>query len=268
MREPGPSHIPPRPRLPGSDEGGIAPLTLAAALLADDHTLFREGMAFLLRDIAPQARIWQADGLDAALECLASHPEIELFLIDLAMPGMVGPWSIRAVRDAYPNVRVVVLSGSEGVDTVKLSIDAGAAGYIPKSAEKEVMAAALHQIMHGELYVPPAAVAALPGSGAGSGPPVGTLPVSPLPASGGAELGPDMDGTGGAPGALPTIGRLTPRQREVLKCLAQGKSNKEIARELNLAEGTVKIHMEAILKGLHARNRTQAVVIASRMKLA
>ena len=210
-------------------------------LLADDHALFRQGIRHLIADSIKGAQVVEADGFDSALEALATHGGAALMVLDLRMPGMAGASSLRAMRDAYPTAKLVVLSASESRHDILEALSAGVHGYITKTAQPEDIAAAFKYVLGGGDYVPP-----LLSQGADD---------SSLPPEPGAVHAPAIDLT-----------RFTPRQRDVLRLLAAGNSNKEIARELDLAEGTVKIHLAAIFRALNARNRTEAVVLAGKLK--
>jgi DNA-binding NarL/FixJ family response regulator len=205
-------------------------------LIADDHALFRKGLALLLADAYPKSDLRDVDSLDAALEALSGDP-VDLAILDLRMPGMNGAESLRAVREAYPDTSLLVLSASDARNDVLGALGAGVHGYVVKTTPDAELLAAIERVRKGEVYVPPQLALR-----------------SASDASDAAE-------------AAPIIQGLTPRQRDVLRLLARGKANKEIARELDLAEGTVKIHLAAVLRFLKARNRTEAAVLASRYKL-
>jgi DNA-binding NarL/FixJ family response regulator len=209
---------------------------LKRILIADDHALFRKGLALLLADAYPKSDLRDVDSLDAALEALSGDP-VDLAILDLRMPGMNGAESLRAVREAYPDTSLLVLSASDARNDVLGALGAGVHGYVVKTTPDAELLAAIERVRKGEVYVPPQLALRSAGD-----------------ASDAAE-------------AAPIIQGLTPRQRDVLRLLARGKANKEIARELDLAEGTVKIHLAAVLRFLKARNRTEAAVLASRYKL-
>ncbi len=207
-------------------------------LVADDHPLFRAGLRHLLDRLADQVEIVEAGSADQAFEHLAGDG-FDLVLIDLIMPGMSGFESLRLICDQVPGTPVVVVSVKEGADDVRQAIDSGATGYIPKSSSPEVLVNALKLVFSGGVYLPPNLLSAAP-------------PDADWQAVGRVKTFP-------ARGAL---ARLTPRQREVLALMAEGKSNKEIAKELGLAAGTVKIHVSSIFKALNVNNRTLAVIAA------
>jgi len=210
---------------------------LKRVLIADDHALFRKGLRMLLADSFPKSDIRDVDSLDHALETLSGEP-VDLAILDLRMPGMNGAESLKAVREAYPQTALLVLSGSESRNDMLGALGAGVHGYVVKTSPDGELLAAIDRIRHGQVYVPPQMAAP-------QTPPTG--PPEPAPAH-----DPPIDFEG-----------LTPRQKDVLRLLAKGRSNKEIARELALAEGTVKIHLAAVLRFLKARNRTEAAVLAA-----
>ena len=201
-------------------------------LVADDHALVREGLVHILRELDPAAEIIEADSAAAVHVALVGGAGFDLALLDLFMPGVEGFDLFTDVCDRFPELPVVVLSASEEPAHVRKAIDCGASGYVPKSSGREVMLNALRLVLAGGLYLPPVTLA-------------GGADEAPAPAA--AHL---------------LLGSLTPRQREVLRLLGAGLSNKEIARQLGLSENTVKIHVTAILRSLQVSNRTAAVVLA------
>lgn len=215
----------------GAESPGFLPFSMKT-LLIDDHPLFREGLALLMAHAFPQLDIRQADSIGQAIERLRSEPEIRLALLDLGLPDSSGTLSLRRLRDAAPEVTVVVLSADETPETVLGAIDEGAAGFIPKTSQTGAMRAALETVFAGGVYLPPRV------------------------------LGLRAD----APPVEAVLG-LSPRQLDVLKLLINGKPNKVICRELDLSESTVKTHLGAIFRKLNANSRTQAVVAAAKMGL-
>ncbi len=205
-------------------------------VVADDHALIREGMRHLLCSAEEGCQVLEAENFEETLGLLEKHKDLCLVLLDLNMPGMEGVSSLKAVREKLPSAGVVILSASENRGDIRRALDAGAAGYIPKSSTNEVMLSALKLILSGGVYVPPVLVS---GGGASPAPPV-------------------FDG--GAPS-------LTGRQSEVLALMAEGQSNKEIARSLDLSESTVKAHVSAIMRLLKAANRGKAIKAAADLGL-
>jgi DNA-binding NarL/FixJ family response regulator len=206
-------------------------------LVADDHSLYRVCFSFLLKDRLGFHTVVEAATFDAALDRLAETPNIALALFDLAMPGISGPESLRVVKETYPGLRVAIVSGSEERNYVLKAVATGLNGYVPKSLSDDEIVGALKDILDGRIYVPRFMTAA-------------DLSSSKTPASSQAS---DQASDRSASGAKP----ISPRQRDVLGCVRRGLSNKEIARELDIAEGTVKIHLAALFSHFGARNRTE-----------
>jgi DNA-binding NarL/FixJ family response regulator len=190
-------------------------------LLADDHTLFREGIGHILKQLDPGVIVLEAADYRTARDLLDRHPDADLALIDLNMPGENGAGTITTLLSGPQTVPIVVLSASENRLDIRRLLDAGAMGFIPKSETVEVMLGALKLVLSGGVYVPPMLVSQ---SRNGSSPKSG----------------------------------LTPRQREVMQQMLDGKSNREISRELGLSEATVKVHVTAIFRNLNVNNRMQA----------
>ncbi|MFN8928429.1 MAG: response regulator transcription factor [Rhodospirillales bacterium] len=216
-------------------------------LIGDDHLLFREGLRRLLEQLSADAEFVDASTFDEVLASAASaSTDIDLALIDLQMPGWPGFRGIETLRGHLPKTPIVVVSASESVSDMKAAFEHGASGYIPKSSSVKVMLGALNLVFSGGVYVPPAAL------------------LSPDGANG--ANGADGAGLVQTPSGRYGTASLTHRQWEVLNCLREGKSNKQIAYELGLSEGTVKIHVTAIFKSLGVKNRTQAVLAAAELE--
>ncbi|WP_374339288.1 response regulator [Methyloversatilis sp.] len=214
-------------------------------LIVDDHPLIREALRHVLPGLAADIRLFDAANCESGLQMADQHPDLDLTLLDLTLPGCRGMTALQTFRAAHPALPIVVLSGFDDADTVLSALDEGAMGFIPKSSTNEVLLGALRLVLSGGVYVPRQAIVGELGLGS-SAPRAEEAPRKPQTAS---DIG------------------LTERQAEVLTLMVQGKPNKEICRELNLAEGTVKVHITAILKALGAANRTQAVLAASRIGL-
>lgn len=208
-------------------------------LVVDDHPLFREGLSQLLRDLDADADVIGYDDAGKALDAAKARDDLDLVLLDLSMPGLNGLAAVeRFVREA-PGVPVVIVSGHEEPARVRSALSLGAAGYIPKSTPAALMTDALRLVLRGGVYVPPVMLNE-----------VGSSALRP------AER---RDPAADEP--------LTERQVEVLALLANGKTNKEIARELDLSEKTVKAHITAVFRALGVVNRTQAAVEARKRGL-
>lgn len=203
-------------------------------LLIDDHALFREGLKFLLRSLDAELQVDEAGDCAKALEHAAKR-SYDLALLDLKMPGVAGLDALAALRDAIPAAPLVVLSGEDNPGVVRAAIERGAMGFIPKSSTPEVLIQALRLVLARGVYLPPA-----------------VLDAAAEPATAGSDT---------------ALRGLTPRQMDVLRCVIQGKSNKVIARELDVSEGTVKAHLSSVLRALGARSRTEAVYAAAKLGL-
>lgn len=225
---------------PNGTKGARADMKI---LIVDDHPLIRDAVRHVLTQLDRNVEVLDAETCNEAGERIAAHPDLDLVLLDLSLPGSSGLSALESLRQQYPSVPVVVLSARDEPGVVLRALDAGAMGFIPKTSSNELMLSALRLVFSGGVYVPPQAL---------SGDPPAS---SPAP------------GAAAPSGVTPSEIGLTERQTEVLALMLQGKPNKVICRELNLAEGTVKIHVTAILKALGATNRTQAVIAASRIGL-
>ena len=218
-------------------------MTGLTVLVVDDHALIRQGLRPLLAQLASPGedpvRVIEAGGYAEALERIAAHPDLDLVLLDLRMPEVSGFAALADIEERHPDVPVVVMTGEEDPALVREAFDHGALGFIPKSSAPPVILAALRLVLSGGTYVPPQIMAT-------AFPPRPPTPVTAIAAD---RLG------------------ITPRQSDVLALLLAGKSNKIISRELNLAEGTVKNHVAAVLKALDVDTRVQAVIAAARLGL-
>ena len=202
-------------------------------LVVDDHTLIREALRGVLLELKPEAGVIDASSCREALELAqANAAELDLVLLDLGLPDGDGFDTLGELRDLYPAVAIVVLSASKDRDSVTKALDLGALGFIPKSASRAVMVSALQLVFAGGIYVPPEIL---------------QRPKAPMDAPVSAPMSPSEIG-------------LTERQIDVLALMMQGKSNKAVCRELDLAEATVKNHITAILRALKVTNRTEAVI--------
>ena len=214
------------------------------ALVADDDEFFRMAISSILADRLEVAEVIEVGSLDDALERLGERSDITMALFDLAMPGMQGPANLGAVRETFPDILVAVVSNSRRRQDILTALEAGVHGYVPKGMGVEDLTQALRAILDGTIYVP-----------------LLLSKVSPSdPDNGGGQF-PEVDRR-----AAPEIlARLTPRQRDVLELLVKGQSNKEIARTLDLGEGTVKIHLAALFRNLAVRNRATAAVAGAKL---
>lgn len=206
-------------------------------IVADDHPLFRAALTQALRQVASQAEIVEADSMEATNEVVARHPDADLILLDLHMPGAHGFSGLIQLRGQTPDIPVAVVSSSEEPYVVRRAIDYGASGFIPKSASLDVIAEAIGEILEGEVWLPTDIAEAM------------------------GESSEDESRFAEA------IASLTPQQFRVLNMLTEGLLNKQIAYELNVSEATIKAHVTAILRKLGVHSRTQAVIAAQRLEV-
>ena len=209
-------------------------------LVVDDHTLFRRGLTALLSRDAQIKVVGDAGDANEAHR-RAAELKPDLILLDNHMPGVNGVDALPALQEAAPQARILMLTVSEDGDDLAAALRAGAAGYLLKTAEGDVLVNAIVRTMQGESVVAPEMTSKLVAAYRGS-----TTPEAPAPA---AVAGP-LDG-------------LSPREHDILRGIAQGASNKEIGRDLGIAETTVKIHVQHILRKLGVSSRVHAAVIAS-----
>ena len=218
-------------------------MTPVRLLVVDDHTLFRRGLVALLKaDLSVEVVGEAADAAEAVRKAGALQPD--LILLDNHLPGVTGIRSLAELREAAPRAKVVLLTVSEDDQDLRMALQGGANGYLLKTIEGDVLIASIHRVMRGEPVISPELMTKL---------------VTALQATGGqgfaagAEPSPHPDGA-----AL-----LSPREQEVLQEITRGASNKEIARSLQIAETTVKIHVQHILRKLGVSSRVQAAVVAT-----
>lgn len=217
-------------------------------LIVDDHPLIREALRHVLRVLDDKFVLLEAQNYAEAVAAADSNSDLNLILLDLGLPDIDGFDALSKLREQYPGVPIVVLSASEQAETVMRAIDAGAMGFIPKTSSNRLLIDALRQVMSGIVFLPPEILQQHQGA------PEPALRRAAQARQSGEALSPRDIG-------------LTARQADVLALLIQGKSNKLICRDLNLAEGTVKIHVTGILKALNVSNRTQAVIASGKLGL-
>lgn len=205
-------------------------------LIADDHALIRDGIRGQLRGLGGEVTTVEARDWTETLAAAAAHPDLELALVDLRMPGKEGFAALAELLRTNPSLPVLVLSASEDVQDMRAVLRLGAMGYVSKSEPAAIMLDAIRLVLDGGVYVPPVLA------------------------------GPGFDGQVASHQPDPALG-LTARQLEVLRLIVEGKSNKEIARTLCLAHATVKVHLAAIFRALEVENRTQAAIAAERLGL-
>lgn len=203
-------------------------------LIADDHPMFREALQDVVRALVAahghQCHCVEVRDSRELFEAIAQDEDFDLILLDLFMPGSSGLTDMVRVRDKVPGTPIVVISSLGDEATIRQALTCGAAGYVPKSSPKSVLMGALEEVLAGRVYAP----------------------IEPAAAD--RRANPTEDATG----------PLTARQTTVLALLATGKSNKEIANQLDISEMTVKAHMTSILRKLGVSTRAQAIVAFQR----
>ena len=204
-------------------------------LVVEDHALVREGLAQTLRQLEPDVIVLEAADCDAANQRLQESGAVDLMLLDLGLPRLDGLSYLSTLRKRYPAMPVLILSAFDDAATVSKAMKSGAAGFVSKSYSSERLLEALREVLAGRSTAP-------------AGVALSTI-ATPTGRSG-RKLDPAEIG-------------LTGRQSEVLRLMALGKSNRDIATLLGLSEGTVKVHLTAIFKALGVSSRTQAMVSIS-----
>ncbi|MBJ7539152.1 LuxR C-terminal-related transcriptional regulator [Marinomonas transparens] len=210
---------------------------MISLVIADDHPLFRSALSGALRSEINGIVIVEAYDLDSTLQALESVNDLDLLLLDLNMPGSGDLYGLIRIRKDFPDVPVAVISGSEDSVMVAKVIDAGALGFIPKTSEPATYVQAINAILAGDIWLPE-----------GLKTEIANHPK------------PDLS-------MQHRVAELTPQQYKVLCYLHEGLLNKQIAYELSISEATVKAHITAIFRKLEINNRTQAVLVASELKL-
>jgi DNA-binding NarL/FixJ family response regulator len=232
-------------------------------LIVDDHPVVRQGLRTFLETRPDFEVVGEAgDGEVAVAEAARLRPDV--ILMDLVMPGTDGLEAIARIRATDPSARIVVLTSFASADQLLPALRAGAAGYLLKDAAPAEVEAAIRAVQRGEGLLDPAVTAAVLAEVARPGAPVAGRDAGPMPA-GSSAAGPAS--IGGPAAADPGFVSLTPREREVLGLLGRGLTNAAIARELFVAEKTVKTHVSSILAKLRLADRTQAALYAARLGL-
>lgn len=209
-------------------------------MVVEDHALVREGLARLLAQIGRDVVVRECGDFAAADRLLQDEDEFDLVLLDLALPGVDGFAALDRMRRDYPAVPVAVVSAFDDPPTVTRVMNLGASGFIPKAYSGEALLRAVRDILDGELFYPGSVV-------------IGSARLDNLSAV-----------PPGSEGVQPAEIGLTDRQAQVLGLMVRGLSNRDIADQLGLSEGTVKIHVTAVFKALGVGSRTQALVAVAR----
>lgn len=195
-------------------------------IIADDHDLVRDALALLIEKDAPGSVVWHAQDFDGALALVNQHADVELVLLDVMMPGMDNLAGLRQLADRHPGLPVVMMSGLIQEGTVTKAFELGAMGFVPKTLNGKALVSVLNMVISGVRYVPDILLQRSV-----------TAPSAPA-------------------------FNLSPRELETLEQLAKGLTNKVIARELEIEETTVKLHLRSLFKKLGVQNRTEAVIVA------
>ncbi|MGH8782419.1 response regulator [Paraburkholderia sp.] len=222
-------------------------------LVADDHELIRQGVKGLLRGLDPDAQFDEADSWETLAAAARPDADHDLAIVDLNMPGMGGAPSLAILLKANPALPVVVLSAEESPDEMRAVLAAGALGFVPKRQPASVMLKAIELVLSGGAYVPMEALSLLGSresttAAAVEVPPSLTEPLTaPVPAL--------------QPHQQHLLENLSPRQQDIMRLVHRGWTNKMIARELGVAEGTVKVHLSVIFRALGVHNRSTAIAV-------
>ncbi|MDP3841469.1 MAG: response regulator transcription factor [Oxalobacteraceae bacterium] len=212
------------------------PIKPISVLLVDDHNLFRSGIRSLLQRHADFTVVGEAaDGVEGVKRARQLQPDV--ILLDLNMPGISGLETLQLILQDCPAAAVILLTVSEDAENLTAALQAGARGYLIKNIDTDYLVRAIKRAAAGEPVIAEAMTAKLVAQFQGGNATQAKVPPSELD-------------------------KLTPREKETLACLARGESNKNIARSLNVAESTVKIHVQSILKKLNLSSRVQAAVFA------
>jgi DNA-binding NarL/FixJ family response regulator len=202
------------------------------AIVADSNEIFRAGLAELFRRELGFTKVLVAGHYDCLMEHLHSHSHAAFAAADLDLPGLLSIESFREIRRVFPTIRLAMVAASTRQKDILLALSTGIHGYLPRTLSASEIAEAVRLIRNGHIYVPDCL--AIPAANAGD--------VAPT---------------------LTSALELTPRQRDVLRLMVRGKSNKEIARALSLKEGTVKVHVNAVFRALGVHNRGSAISLST-----
>ncbi len=211
-------------------------MTALTIIIADDHPLFRGALRQAVDGMEGKKTVIEAGDFEAARKAASQHPDADLLLLDLAMPGVSGFSGLMALRAEFANLPIVIVSASDDQTTIRRSLELGASGFISKSSGIDDIRAAIQTVLRGDIW-------------------------TPAFYEGGQE-DPDVADL------IARLRTLTPQQSRVLGMLAEGLLNKQIAYELGVSEATIKAHVSAILLKLKVDSRTQAVIQLGKINMA
>lgn len=212
-------------------------------LIADDHELFLQGLEFILHKNYPEAEIVLANSYTAVFNIIETQKDFDLIITDLAMPGAIWHEALKKIHTECPEIPIIIISAVFEKSILQKTFDIGVSGYISKSFPNNLIISAINLVMAGGMYIPPEVMQI-------------SMPATPEPMR---ELIKQLDDTNKSNDTSANEKILTPRQMEVLQCLAEGLPNKLIAHKLGLTEGTVKIHITLLMRALEVSNRLAAV---------
>ncbi|MDJ0917656.1 MAG: response regulator transcription factor [Woeseiaceae bacterium] len=204
-------------------------------IVADDHPLFRDALSHAIGKLSPGTAIVEADSLESLQQVVDAHPDADLLLLDLNMPGVSGFSALAYIRKAHESLPTVVVSALDDASVIRRAIQHGASGFIPKSSSMQVIEDAIDAVLQGEVWLP----------------------------EGVSADGDDLDDEEARIAA--SLSSLTPQQFRVLMMLGEGLLNKQIAYQLDVSEATIKAHVTAILRKMQVTNRTQAVLAVQQL---
>ena len=221
-------------------------------LIADDHELFLKGLEFILQENLENIEIVSAQSYTEIFSIIEQNNSFDLIITDLAMPGANWLSAINKIHQTLTETPIIVISAVFDKEILQQTLDIGVAGYIPKTASNNLIISAINLVLAGGVYIPHELLY----SGKSQSKDTGKQKdyIAPLKTLENLSVTPP---TGQQKG-------LTERQIDIVKCIAEGLSNKQIAYKLNLTEGTIKVHITVILKILNVKNRTAAVIEAAK----
>jgi DNA-binding NarL/FixJ family response regulator len=217
-------------------QGVVNDIALYRLVIADDHPLFRGALREAVSGMFDRVKIAEAGSFEEIMALLDSGGEVDLIMLDLAMPGVRGFSGLMYLRAQYPSVPIVVVSANDDPTVIRRCMEFGGAGYIPKTLGIDAIRSAILRVLEGGVWTPPDVDL---------------------------DAGADEESTN----LLARLASLTPQQVRVLMMLSEGLLNKQIAYELGVSEATVKAHVSAVLQKLGVDSRTQAVIAAAKIEV-